>query len=91
MKKTSTIAIGIMLLTFVSALVLAKSGLTIATPQAEGQLREQPSIQSNEKARSTSGNASISRRNKAKLELKQQRILRQEQINKEKAAEAGPQ
>ena len=60
MKKTSTIAIGIMLLTFVSALVLAKSGLTIATPQAEGQLREQPSIQSNEKSRSTSGNASIS-------------------------------
>ncbi|MGC1456238.1 MAG: hypothetical protein WA946_13715 [Nitrospirota bacterium] len=91
MKKTSTIVIGIMLLTFISAFVLAKSGLDVATPQAEEQVQEKPSDQTSANSQPTSGNVSISKRNKAKLELEQQKKLRQEQIDKEKAAEAAPQ
>jgi hypothetical protein len=87
MKKTLTIAIGIMLLTFPGALVFAKSGLDVATPKAEEQSREQPSDLANTNSQATSGNVSISKRNKAKLELEQQKILKQKQINKEKAAE----
>jgi hypothetical protein len=89
MKKTSTItvAIGIMLLTFLSAFVFAESGLDVATPKAEGQRQENLSDQTNVNTQDISGNVSISKRNKAKLELEQQKILKQERINKEKAAE----
>lgn len=92
MKKTSTItvAIGIMLLTFLCALVFAESGLDTATPQAGEQGQEQASDQTttNANPQSMSGNVSISKRNKAKLELEQQKKLKQEQINTEKAAAA---
>jgi uncharacterized membrane-anchored protein len=95
MKKTSTITvvIGIMLLTFLCALVLAESGLDVATPQAGEQSQERSSDQTNTNAnpQSMSGHVSISKRNKAKLELEQQKILKQEQINTEKAAEAAQQ
>jgi hypothetical protein len=90
MKKTATIAIT--LLMFISAFVLAESGLDVATPRAEEQLQELPSDQTNANSQyMSSGNVSISRRNKAKLELEQQKKLRQEQIDKEKAAEAAQQ
>jgi hypothetical protein len=95
MKKTSTItvAIGTMLLTFLSAVVFAESGLDVATPQADELRQEQSSDQTNTNAnaQSMSGHVSISKRNKAKLELDQQKILKQEQINTEKAAEAAQQ
>jgi uncharacterized membrane-anchored protein len=92
MKKTSTltVAIGIMLLMFLCAVVLAESGLDVAAPQAVEQSQEQSTDQNdtNAKAQPMSGNVSISKRNKAKLELEQQKKLKQEQINTEKAAEA---
>ena len=92
MKRTSTItvAIGIMLLTFLSTIVLAESGLNNAIQPAEEQSQEQSSDQANTNtnAQAMSGDISISKRNKAKLELEQQKKLRQEQINTEKAAEA---
>jgi len=88
MKKTLTIAIGIMLLTFPSALVFAESGPDVATQKAEEQRQEQPADLGDANSQATSGNVSISKRNKAKLELEQQKKLRQEQIDKEKAAEA---
>ena len=91
MKKTLTIAIGIMLMTFPGAVVLAESALDVATPKAEEQRQENPSDQTNANSQAISGNISISKRNKAKLELEQQKILKQEQINKEKAAEAAQQ
>ena len=87
MKKTLTIAIGIMLMTFPGAIVLAESGLDVATPKVEEQRQENLSDQTNVNSQAISGNVSISKRNKAKLELEQQKILKQEQINKEKAAE----
>jgi biopolymer transport protein ExbD len=91
MKKIFAIALGIMLLTFVSALVFAESPLDVATPKAGDQQQEQPSDQTDVNAQSTPGNVSISKRNKAKLELEQQKKLKQEQIQKEKAAETAPQ
>jgi hypothetical protein len=91
MKKTLTIACGIMLMTLISALVLAETGHDVATPQAEEQLQEQPSDQTSANAQSTLGRVSISKRNKAKLELEHQKLLMQEQIEKEKAAEAAAQ
>ena len=96
MKITSKItgAIGIMLLTFLSPLVFAESGLDVATPLAGEQRQEQSSGQTDTNASSqsaSSGNVSISKRNKAKLELEQQKRLKQEQINAEKAAEAAQQ
>ena len=80
-----------MLLTFISAFVLAGSGPDAATPRAEVQHQEQPPDQTSANAQSTSGHVSISKRNEAKLKLEKQKELRQDQINKEKAAEAASQ
>jgi hypothetical protein len=91
MKKKLTLVIGTMLLAFISSLALAGSGRDVATPQAEEQRQEQPADPANANTQSTSGNVSISKRNKAKLELEQVKKLRQEQIDKEKAAEAAQQ
>jgi len=88
MKKELTLAIGIMLLAFMSSLALAGSGLDVATPQVEERPQEQPADPANANTQSTSGNVSISKRNKAKLELEQQKKLRQEQIDREKAADS---
>lgn len=94
MKKTSTIlvAIGIML-TFLSAVVLAESDLDVAAPPASEQSQEQFTDQNatNTNAQSVSGNVSISKRNKAKLELEQQKKLKQDQISADRAAEAAKQ
>jgi len=91
MKKTLTIAFGIMLLTFISSLVLAESGLDVATPAAKEQNQERSSDKTDTNIQSLPDNVSISKHNKAMLEVEQQKELRQDQITKERAAEAAPQ
>jgi biopolymer transport protein ExbD len=95
MKKMPgiTIAICLMLMTFLSGPVLAESGMDVAIPQAEQQGQEQYSDQTdtNANVQSMSGNVSISKRNKAKLEVEQQKQLMLDQIRQERAAGASQQ
>jgi uncharacterized protein YxeA len=91
MKKIVTIVIGIILLAHFGVIAFAESNLTVATPQSQEKSKEQPAEQVNDRSSSTPDNVWLSKRNKAKLELEQQKKMKQDQIDKEKAAEAAQQ
>ncbi len=87
MKKLSLIAITVMQLFLLTALALAGTGLDVATPRADVQAQGEQ-VDQTASSPAAPANASLSRRNKARLDVQEEKKLRQEKIKAEKAREA---
>jgi len=92
MRKIFAIAAATMLSAFLCSAVFAATSQDAATPQGDEKCKEQTADQAaSSQSPAPSSPAGLSKRNKAKMELEQQKALRQDTILQERAAETASQ
>ena len=90
MKKIFLLAAGFVMVALLSTMVLAEQSGNAPVVQQQAGQPDQPADETATSGQSASGKTGLSKRNKAKIDLAEQRKLRQLEIEKERAADAQP-